>query len=148
MFSQCRAKTIRLSTIKSRSRTGVKQGRSANSLPVVTASQQDLIISATLSISTLLPRSQHDRLNSMHTAYCAPKMIDRKHKPTEGLCAECRERAADIARSKIMDNLVLQCGCGQIKGRAIKINPADRTRVICYCKDCQALAILCLLGCQ
>ncbi|MBA6421677.1 DUF6151 family protein [Pseudomonas neustonica] len=39
-----------------------------------------------------------------------------------------------------MDNLVLQCGCGQIKGRAIKINPADRTRVICYCKDCQAFA--------
>ncbi|WP_339846433.1 DUF6151 family protein [uncultured Halopseudomonas sp.] len=39
-----------------------------------------------------------------------------------------------------MDNLVLQCRCGQIKGRAININPADRTRVICYCKDCQAFA--------
>lgn len=39
-----------------------------------------------------------------------------------------------------MDNLALQCRCGQIKGRAIKVNPADGTRVICYCKDCQAFA--------
>ncbi|WP_373188292.1 DUF6151 family protein [Halopseudomonas sp.] len=37
----------------------------------------------------------------------------------------------------MMDNLVLQCRCGQFKSRAININPEDGTRVICYRKDCQ-----------
>lgn len=41
-----------------------------------------------------------------------------------------------------MDNLALQCRCGQIKGRAIKVYPADGTRVICYCRDCQTFARL------
>lgn len=40
-----------------------------------------------------------------------------------------------------MDNLALQCRCGQIKGRAIKVYPSEGTRVVCYCKDCQAFAI-------
>ncbi|MEL0169861.1 MAG: DUF6151 family protein [Pseudomonadaceae bacterium] len=39
-----------------------------------------------------------------------------------------------------MDNLALQCRCGQIKGRAIKVYPSDGTRVVCYCRDCQAYA--------
>lgn len=39
-----------------------------------------------------------------------------------------------------MDNLALQCRCGQIKGRAIKVYPTDGTRVVCYCRDCQAFA--------
>ena len=39
-----------------------------------------------------------------------------------------------------MDNLALQCRCGHIKGRAIKVYPSDGTRVVCYCRDCQAFA--------
>ena len=39
-----------------------------------------------------------------------------------------------------MDNLALACRCGTISGRAIKVYPHHGTRVVCYCKDCQAFA--------
>ncbi len=39
-----------------------------------------------------------------------------------------------------MDNLALQCRCGQVSGRAIKVTPAAATRVVCYCRDCQRFA--------
>ncbi|GGE44037.1 hypothetical protein GCM10007421_17790 [Halopseudomonas oceani] len=39
-----------------------------------------------------------------------------------------------------MDNLALQCQCGTVRGRAIKVYPVDGTRVVCYCRDCQAFA--------
>ena len=39
-----------------------------------------------------------------------------------------------------MDNLALQCQCGTVRGRAIRVYPVDGTRVVCYCRDCQAFA--------
>ena len=39
-----------------------------------------------------------------------------------------------------MSNVDLKCQCGQIKGIARNISPQQGTRVVCYCKDCQAFA--------
>lgn len=39
-----------------------------------------------------------------------------------------------------MHDLELSCRCGQVKGLATSIDPADGTRVVCYCRDCQAFA--------
>ena len=39
-----------------------------------------------------------------------------------------------------MHDVELSCRCGQVKGVAGPIDPAEGTRVVCYCKDCQAFA--------
>ncbi|QID18433.1 hypothetical protein G3580_12810 [Nitrogeniibacter mangrovi] len=39
-----------------------------------------------------------------------------------------------------MHDVELSCRCGQVKGRATSIDPREGTRVVCYCKDCQAFA--------
>lgn len=36
--------------------------------------------------------------------------------------------------------LALSCRCGTLTGRARPIDPRAGTRVVCYCKDCQAFA--------
>ncbi|MCB1917696.1 MAG: hypothetical protein KDG52_18535 [Rhodocyclaceae bacterium] len=39
-----------------------------------------------------------------------------------------------------MQDLELSCRCGLVKGLATSIDPAEGTRVVCYCRDCQAFA--------
>ncbi len=39
-----------------------------------------------------------------------------------------------------MHEVELSCRCGQVKGVAKSVDPAEGTRVVCYCKDCQAFA--------
>lgn len=34
----------------------------------------------------------------------------------------------------------LACRCGQVRGRANRIDPREGLRLICYCRDCQAFA--------
>lgn len=39
-----------------------------------------------------------------------------------------------------MQNLALQCECGQVRGVVEKVTPASGNRLTCYCSDCQAFA--------
>jgi hypothetical protein len=40
----------------------------------------------------------------------------------------------------VLFNLPLRCRCGHVHGIAREVRPSDGFRLICYCKDCQALA--------
>ena len=37
-------------------------------------------------------------------------------------------------------DLLLRCGCGQIRGVVLAVSPLAGCRVVCYCGDCQAYA--------
>ena len=39
-----------------------------------------------------------------------------------------------------MADMLLQCGCGKVKGSVCDVSPSTSNRVVCYCKDCQAFA--------
>jgi len=39
-----------------------------------------------------------------------------------------------------MQDLALQCECGQVRGVVEKVKPASGNRLTCYCSDCQAFA--------
>jgi hypothetical protein len=40
----------------------------------------------------------------------------------------------------ITTDIALRCRCGAVRGRALNASAATGTRVICYCRDCQAFA--------
>lgn len=39
-----------------------------------------------------------------------------------------------------MSDVSLRCRCGNVTGRVRDVNPADGTRVVCYCQSCQEFA--------
>lgn len=39
-----------------------------------------------------------------------------------------------------MSDLKLQCKCGAVQGKVSDVSPTSGSRVVCYCKDCQAFA--------
>lgn len=39
-----------------------------------------------------------------------------------------------------MQEILLQCECGSVEGKAINLNDKTDNRVVCYCDDCQAYA--------
>jgi hypothetical protein len=39
-----------------------------------------------------------------------------------------------------MATVSLRCGCGQVEGQALEVEPSSGTHVVCLCDDCQAYA--------